>query len=80
MRKKVNPRDWGVSAPRGSVEVVPPLGPPPEKVKQVVRKYEKAWRAWDATMVVSDKDRVLADRVFDAARKQENEDGKDEGS
>lgn len=80
MRRKINPRDWGIDVSRGSVDAVPPLGPPPEKVKQVVQKYEKAWRAWDATMVVSDKDRVLADRIFDAARKQETDNGKDEDS
>lgn len=80
MNKKFNPKDWGFSSGEDPDQVPLLLPLPSEKAKAAVRKYEKAWRAWDATMVVSDKDRVLADRMFDAARKQENEDGKDEGS
>lgn len=72
MRKRVNPKDWGIKD--DTYDRVPKLGPPPEKVKQVVEKFNKAWKAWDASMVVSDKDRELADRVFDKVRKQETKD------
>ena len=79
MRKKINPKDWGISdredeyadPHRFGVRKLPPA---PERVKKATRKYDAAWKAWDAAMVVSDKDRELADRVFDKARKQEKKD------
>lgn len=78
MRKKINPKDWGVDDPveraMDTFVGVPKLPPAPERVKKAVQKYDAAWKAWDAAMVVSDKDRELADRVFDKARKQEKRD------
>jgi len=39
-------------------------------VKEIVEETKEAWRAYDATLVVSDGDVVLADKMFDAARKR----------
>jgi hypothetical protein len=52
------------------VAKVPPLPPPPAQVKEMAVVDDDAWRAHDATLVVSDGDRVLADRMFEATRKQ----------
>lgn len=48
---------------------VPKLPPPPRRKETFVKAtqpYTEAWKAWDATMVVTDGDRVLADRVFNS--------------
>jgi len=69
---KFDPKKFGLPrvADNKVVEKVPPLPPPPSQVKRVVAVDEDAWRAFDATLVVSDGDRVLADRLFEATRKQ----------
>jgi hypothetical protein len=66
-RKPVYPKgSWATDSP---LPPVPKLPPPPRRGEQFVKAtqaYTEAWKAWDATMVVTDGDRVLADRVFNS--------------
>ena len=63
-----DPKVYGL--PAEEPDEVPPLPAPPEQVKEIVEETKEAWRAYDATLVVSDGDVVLADKMFDAARKR----------
>lgn len=75
MSKKGVQGGWDPKAfgfPNDELDTVAPLSSKP--VRKVNWEGEDmdddAWKAYDATLVVSDNDRVLADRMFDAARKQ----------
>lgn len=55
-------------------EVVPPLPSKPERVQQVEPPdAAQAWEVWDVVRVLSNGDRAVADRAFQAARKRKKE-------
>jgi hypothetical protein len=79
--KRFNPKDFGlpVTLPNADIPTVLPLPKLPHSRKEFT-KSEAAWKAYDAAMVVSDGDRVLADRVYQAVINQKRSRNDDEHS
>jgi hypothetical protein len=58
-----------------SEPAVAPLGPPPKKVAQAIDETDaenlrRAWHAYDVTMLNSDGDAQLADKAWEAVRRE----------